>query len=143
MAASEARSAQGTYFSTGDGASPENFEELAEVVSIGGPNETADEIDVTHLRSDLGYREFVQSFKDGGELPLELNFIPGNSTQQNMDADFTSGTRKNRRITYPDGSYHSFFGWVKARGNSQTAVGNKLSRTYTVRIVGPVTLTEA
>ena len=143
MPATEARSAQNTYFSTGDGASPEVFTELAEVVSIGGPNETADEIDATHLRSPSGYREFIQSFKDGGELPLELNFVPGSATQQAMDADFASGTTKNRQITYPDGSYHSFAGWVKARGNSNTAVGSKLTRMYTVRIVGPVTLTAA
>lgn len=143
MAASEATSAQGTYFSTGDGASPEVFTELAEVVNIGGPNETADEIDVTHLRSTGGYREFIQSFKDGGELSLELNFVPGNATQQAMDADFASGATKNRKITYPDGSYHSFAGWVKARGNSSTNVGSKLSRMYTVRIVGPVELTPA
>ncbi|HEX8030274.1 MAG TPA: phage tail tube protein [Vicinamibacterales bacterium] len=140
---SDARSAQNTYFSTGDGASPEQFGELSEVVSIGGPNETADEIDVTHLRSQGGYREFIQSFKDGGELPLNLNFIPGDTSQQAMDADFASGTTKNRRITYPDGSYDSFAGWVKARGNSEIAVGSKLARTYTVRIVGPVVLTPA
>lgn len=143
MAASQARSAQGTYFSTGDGTSPEQFTELSEVVSIGGPDEQADEIDVTHLRSEGGYREFIQSFKDGGELPLVMNFIPSSTSQQALDADFTSGTTKNRRITYPDGSYHSFAGWVKRRANEEIAVGNKLGRAYTIRIVGPVSFTAA
>src|SRR6185436_4037195 len=134
---SEAQSAQNTYFSTGNGASPEVFSELSEVVSIGGPQEKADEIDVTHLRSPSGYREFIQSFKDGGEVPLELNFLPGDTSQQNLRADFASGTTKNRRITYPDGSHSDFAGWVKAVGNSSTQVGSKLGMMATIRIVGP------
>lgn len=140
---SEATSAQDTYFLTGDGTSPEQFTELAEVISIGGPSESADEIDVTHLRSAGGYREFIASFKDGGEFTLECNFIPGNTTQQAMDADFQSGNKKNRRITYPDGSYHSFLAWVKGRANSDTSVGNKLTVQYTVRVSGQVSLTAA
>lgn len=139
----EAMSAQNTYFSTGDGNSPEVFTELAEVKNIGGPDEKADELEATHLRSPSGYREFLQSFKDGGELTIEANFLPGDTTQQAMAADFASGTTKNRRITYPDGSYNSFAGWVKAKGNSGTQVGSVLGRMFTVRISGPVTLTEA
>ncbi len=139
----EAMSAQGAYFATGDGASPEVFTEFQEAKVIGGPNETADELEATHLRSPSGYREFLQSFKDGGEITIEANFIPGDATQVAMDADFTSGTTKNRRIYYPDGSYNSFAGWVKGRGNTNTGVNQILTRTYTVRVSGPVTLTEA
>ncbi len=140
----EAESAQGTFIETGDGASPENFSELAEVSNIGGPNEKADEIDATHLRSPEGYKEFIPSFKDGGEIPLTLNYIAGSTTQSALRAEFnqTPPPTKNRRITWPDGSTTSFAGWVKARGAS-AQVGSKISSMVTLRGVGAVTLDES
>lgn len=118
MATTEARSAQNTYIETGDGASPETFTELAEVKSIGGPNESQEELDATHLRSTGGYREFVPSFKDGGEIPMVLNFIPGNTTQQALRTEFATNPSptKNRRITFPDGTTCTFAAWVKSIG---------------------------
>lgn len=145
MATTEAMSAQNTYISTGNGASPEVFTEIAEVVSIGGPNEKADEIEATHLRSPGGYREFIQSFKDGGEVPLELNFIPNNATQDSstgLRSEFASGATKNRKITFPDGTTCIFAAWVKAIG-TPIQVGNKLSLNVTIRVVGPTDWDEA
>lgn len=139
---SNATSSQGVYFGTSDGASPETFEELAEVVSIGGPNESADEIDVTHQRSAGGYREFIQSFKDGGEFSMDLNFVGASISQQNIRSDFASGETKRRRIYYPDGSYSTFLAWVKGVGNT-SSVGNKVAMTVNVRVSGPVVLTPA
>jgi hypothetical protein len=135
---SDAISAQNTYFSNGDGASPEVFTELAEVVSIGGPNETSEEIDVTHLRSTGGYREFIQSFKDGGEIPMELNMINANTTQQSLRTDFQAGTVRNRRITFPDGTTCTFSAFVKGIG-AGAQVGSKLSSSVTMRVVGETT----
>lgn len=142
---SEARSAQGTFISKGDGTSPEQFEEIAEVVSIGGPNETSDEIETTHLRSPGGYREFLQSFKDGGECPLVLNFIPNDETQDSqtgLRSEFQTGAQKNYRITFPDGTTCTFLAFVKAVGTA-IAVGDKLSLNVTLRIIGATAWDEA
>lgn len=139
-------SSQGTFISTGDGASPENFTELAEVVSIGGPNETSEELDFTHLRSPGAYREFKQSFKDGGELPLTLNFIPGSASQNSIGgirADYAANpqTVRNRKITYPDGTTCTFQSFVKGVG-STASVGAKLELNVALRISGATTWTE-
>lgn len=141
---SEAMSAQNTYISKGTQTSPPVYTEISEVKNIGGPNESADEIDVTHLRSPGGYREFLQSFKDGGELPLELNFLPIDNTQdavQGLRSEFASGEVKPYQITYPDGSTCTFDAWVKSIGNS-AQVGEALMLNVTLRIVGPTTWSE-
>ena len=143
---SEAMSAQGTYISKGNGTSPETYTEIAEVVSIGGPNETSEEIDVTHLRSPGAYREFIQSFKDGGELPLELNFIPSNATQDSVTgirADYQANPQpiKNWQITYPEGTTCSFAAFVK-NVSAPASVGAKLALNVTLRIVGAVAWAE-
>ena len=49
--------------------------EVAGLTSIGGLELSADTIDVTTLASD-GYREFIGSLKDGGEVSLEGYFEP-------------------------------------------------------------------
>ncbi len=142
---SDAMSAQGTYISKGNGASPEVFTEIAEVATIGGPNETSDEIEVTHLRTVGGYREYLQSFKDGGELPLTLNFIPNNATQDSLTglrSEFQSGAVKNYRITYPDTSTCIFAAYVKSIG-SPANVGDKLSMECALRITGATVWDEA
>lgn len=142
---SDAMSSQGTYISTLDETvSPPQYVELAEVTNIGGPRETSEELDVTHLRSPGAYREFIQSFKDGGELPLTLNFLPSNATQNAYRADFEANPQpvRTRRITWPDGATDTFLCFVKAVGR-QAQVGQKLTLDITLRISGKVTSTEA
>jgi predicted secreted protein len=138
----DATSSQDTYISVGDSASPNTFTEIAEVKSIGGPNEDSEELDATHLRSTGGYREFLQSFKDGGELPCNCNYLPGNATHQTIRTLFQSGATRGWKITYPDTSYVTFDGYVKAVG-STAAVGAILEGSFTIRISGAVTLVEA
>lgn len=142
---SDAMSSQGTYISTlVDGSSPAQWIELAEVTNIGGPRETSEELDVTHLRSPGAYREFIQSFKDGGELPLTLNFLPSNATQNAYRADFEADPQpvRTRRITWPDGGTDTFSSFVKGVGR-QAQVGQKLTLDITLRISGPVASVEA
>lgn len=140
----EAMSSQGAYIETSDDGSPAQWTELAHVTNIGGPRETSEELDVTHLRSPGAYREFIQSFKDGGELPLTLNFLPSNSTQNAYRADFEADPQpvRTRRITWPDGSTDSFRCFVKSVGRS-AQVGQKLVLELTLRVSGPVTSIEA
>lgn len=136
---SDAMSTQGTYIATSEGGSPEVFGELAEVKNIGGPNETSEELDVTHLRSPGAYKEYIQSFKDGGELPLTMNFVSGSASQVALMADYEANpqTIRRRKITYPDGSSCVFSSFVKAR-NTPVAVGAVLELQVTLRITGAV-----
>ncbi len=139
---SDAISAQGTYFGTlsdtpGSPIGDSDYGELAEVVTIGGPNRTSEEIDVTHLRSVGGYREFIRGFKDGGELPMELNYVPGSISQAAILAEFESGVVRSRRLFYPDGATSTFNAFVK--GSAQSAnTGAKLPLNVTFRVVGPI-----
>lgn len=61
-----------------------NGVEVANVKSIAGPDgREAEEIDFTHLRSDGGYRELRQGFKDPGTITLNLHFDPTHPTHAN------------------------------------------------------------
>ena len=65
---SKATRALGTTLSKGEQA-------IGGLTSIGGIEITADEIDVTTLDSDGGYKEFIGGFKDAGKLLLKVSLI--------------------------------------------------------------------
>lgn len=138
---SNATSSQNTYIERGVG-SPLVFTEIAEVTSINGPTDAAEEIDVTHLRSTSGYREFIQSFKDAGEVPLEVNFLPNDATQDELTglrAAYVAGDVDTYRINYPvAGKTCTFQAFVKTFPTS-AVVGEKLSASVTLRITGAPT----
>jgi hypothetical protein len=143
---SDAFSAQQSYISVGDAASPNTYTEIAEVKNIGGPNESSDEIQVTHLRSPSNYHEFLQSFKDGGEIPCVANYIPSNATHASgasgLRGLFASGENRGWKITLADGTLLYFDGYVKALG-TPIQVGNAVELNFTIRVTGPVTADEA
>ena len=71
------------------------------LTSIGGIEITADEIDVTTLDSDGGYREFIGAFKDAGEVPIEGFFDSDNEGQLAMQTSLDSGLAEDYKIEFP------------------------------------------
>lgn len=70
---------QGAAFFLGDAAGT-TFAAVADIVSISGPSMARETIDVTTLDSAGAGREFIASFIDGGEVTLELNWLPEHAT---------------------------------------------------------------
>lgn len=69
--------------------------------SISGIEASAENIDVTDLSNSTGYREFLPSFKDGGEVNLE-GFFDGDDDGQDALYDlFVSGGSDTFVITFP------------------------------------------
>lgn len=135
---SDALSSQGTYISFGDAASPNTFTEVGEVASISGPTPDSEEIDVTHLRSTGGFREYLQSFKDGGEISCTANYLPGNATQDGatgVRSLFLSSAIRGWKITLPDATDIQFDAYVKSVGMT-ASVGAKLEFTFVLRVTG-------
>ncbi|MDK1103953.1 MAG: phage tail tube protein [Actinomycetota bacterium] len=65
---------------------------IAEVVSITGPGVSRDTIEKTHLTSDGMAREFIPGLIDGGDVTVELNFLPDDTTQALIFSDMISTT---------------------------------------------------
>lgn len=87
---------------------PGTYAEVAQVQSIGSIDITADETEVTTLDNTSGFREFLQTFKDAGELPLTLVWDPelpshGPATGGLWDL-FISGTTTRCRSVSPERS---------------------------------------
>ncbi len=138
---SEAISAQGTTLEVAfsDG-SPDDFSLIPEVRSIGGPSDKAEEIDVTHLGSTGGRREFIQGFKDSDDCAVEMNYVPANTIQSDFLDLYASGDKKGYKVTWPDGATLEFTAFIKGRGRP-VQVGNAIVITATLRITGDIDFT--
>jgi len=111
---------------------------LAEVTSITGPGMTREQIDVTSLDSDGGYREFIAGFRDGGTVTLNMNFTA--STFALILADFDSDVLQSYEIILPDAALTSldFMGLVTELPLS-IPTDDKVTVDVTIKISGRVT----
>jgi hypothetical protein len=82
--ASQARSAYGTIFKIGN-------DEIPEVVSIEGLGSRADTVD-TSAMDGSGYSSEVTTIKRNNPITLTVNYIPGNSIQDSLKAQYDAGS---------------------------------------------------
>ncbi len=100
MAASEAKIGYQTHLQVNDGS--DNYENIAEVVSISGLNLSRDTVEKTHLLSDDNAKEFIGGVVDGGELTFEVNYLPTNTSQQGLITKlYEEGTTHTFQIALP------------------------------------------
>lgn len=131
---SKAIAAQGTVFKW-------NGNEVGEVVSISGPSEKADILDVTSLNST--YHEFIASLCDAGEISLDCNFTPDASEAQiAMYDDFQEHAERPWVIEMPDGTSLSGNGIISSWSMKFT-LKDAISVSIGIKITGAVTLTPA
>jgi predicted secreted protein len=120
-------------------ASAPTFSAIAEVNSIDGPNKSRETIDVTSLDSTGGYREFIASFRDAGQVSLEMNFTRDGYAA--MNDDFETETAIDYQIVLPDtgATTLEFSAFVVDLG-SAIPLDDKVTASVTLKITGQVTL---
>lgn len=138
---SNADGAYGTKLLVGDGAGSEAFTALAEVRNISGPATKVDTVDVTPHSTSTPWRHFVPTLIDGGEVTLDINFLPDATDQQALRTDMLARTKRNFRIewpTTPTAHRASFAAYVTGHSPAAPHDG-ALSASVTLKITGAVT----
>lgn len=141
----EADIGYGTLFQTADSNSPGAWTIMAEVTNITPPNRSRDSIDASHEQSPDEYREFIPGMKDGGEVTLEMNFIPGGTSLAAISAEYDlvgQAAVKLRRITFRDGSYCQFYAFITG-DEPEAPLDDKMAMTATFKVTGKPTYTQA
>lgn len=75
-----AKWAFGAQIQIGNGATPESFTTVAEVLDISGPDLTRDTEDVTPHDAEDGYEELIATLRRTGEVTFDVNFVPSHPT---------------------------------------------------------------
>lgn len=146
MAATNALIGYGVHLARGDGASPEVFTNLAEVIDLSAPSMTKDSVEATHTDSPDSFREFIPGLKDGGEFTAVCNFLPSNATQDNTSGgalnDFINETTtRNWRISFPGSPTVTWtFKAVITGYEAVTPIDDRMTLNLTFKVAGAPTI---
>ncbi len=146
--ASNAIAAYGSLFKRGasdSGTTPQTYVTVGEVKNMSGPGREVSTLDVTtHSSAAQGpYREFIPSLIDAGEIEIEMNYVPTDSTHQGLQADLLNRTKRDFRITTaPNAAGASqnidFVGYVTGMPH-EFPTDEVMSASVKIKISGPVT----
>jgi len=139
MTASKAISSHPTMIDIGDGAEPEVFTKIGDVMGFQGPGGSAKVIDSTHLESTA--KEKRMGLMDEGQFAMDIAYA--DDAGQKAARDARSAQRlANFKVEFSDGSSAAFTGFV-LEFSVNGAVDDIVKGKITVEISGPVTWTDA
>ena len=117
--------------------------EIAELTNINGLDLDSDEIDVTNHQSPGGYEEIIQSIRRTGVVTLEGNFVPGDTGQADLMADYLSGVRSAYTIDFSGAGLSAewnFDAYVKKAPSTEAPVDGKIPFSAELRVTGEPSL---
>lgn len=120
--------------------SPETWQDVAQIRSIGAISMTSDEIETSTL-DDLGdFRSFLQGFRDAGEMPVEVIWDPALTSHgpgtYGLYGLFSSGLNIVMRQTVPVSPLHYVFiqGFIRDFELPTYTVDDPIASTATIRL---------
>ena len=134
MPASASVNGYGTVFAYESAASV--FTPLAEVLSVTPPSLNVETAETTHMGSDDGYREYIATLKDGGEVTVNLNYVEASATL--LQTLINAGV-ETFRITFPGSSTFTFVGIPTAFAFDDVVIDDKIAMSLTIKVTGKPT----
>ena len=119
-----------------------NAKTIGSLTSIGEITPDSEELDATTLDSQGGYREFLQGFKDSGEVTLSGYYDKADAGQQESITGYGTGDVDPVVITFPNSAGGATFNaYVKSFTIGSADVDGIVGFGATLRISGAVTTT--
>ena len=141
--AGDGTAAFGTLLQMGNGATPEIWTTIAEVTNIGGPSLSQEAVDVTSHSSAGAFREKVGGLLDGGEISLDINFVPTGATHKEAVGgllyNYTARSVNNYKLLFVDTTYWIVPALVTGFTPDMSIEG-KLGAAVTLTVSGEPTL---
>lgn len=116
---------------------------VGKLTSVGEIQPESEEMDVTTLESEDGYREYIQGLRDAGEVEISGYHDRGDAGQKALRNAFDSGALCPFEVSFPDGAKVNFTAFVKGYRVGAAEVDGAIGFGATLRISGAVSMTEA
>lgn len=120
---------------------------IGNIISVGGPNQSRDAVDISTMDSTEKWREFIGGILDAGEVTVDLNYDGAAAgTANDLDAIKTNATQY-WRITFNDHttetnkSYFQCDGIVTGLGHA-IPFDDKVTQSLTLKLSGKPTFTD-
>jgi hypothetical protein len=134
----------GILIKAGDGAIPEVFTTVAEIVTLKPPQISRNEIDVsTH---NAGEDAKILGMLRKGQVTGTLNWVPTDATQSSVSpgmlSDILTNLKRNWRITFPPNGFPhwTFAGRVQLFDPQEVGVDAALQVAFAMTIDGAITM---
>lgn len=130
----------GTKLKLGDGASPEVFAEIGEIVDGPEDSDSAELVEVTNHQSAGSRREYIGGLIDGGEITFTVNYDPDGATH-----DRTTGLQayvrqtKNFRLEEPGNTLGYEFAAIITNVSKSYPVASAMQMQVTLKKTGALT----
>ena len=111
---------------------------VGRLTSVGEIAPEAEEVDVTTLESTGGYREYMQGFRDAGEIAVSGFHQAGDAGQAALRAAFDSGEAGSVEVLFSDGTTVSFSAFVKSCSLGAAEVDGAVGFSAVLRLSGVV-----
>lgn len=116
---------------------------IANVRSISGPTQSAGDIDVSHLGTSGGYREYLPSFRDGGTVTFEVFYDPSENSHLTMAGGlprhFNEQDTDTWTLTLSSGDAIEFDARVSELSGPNVSVDDAATMSVTLKVSGAVT----
>ena len=116
---------------------------VGRLTSVGEISPDSEELDVTTLDSEGGYREFLQGYRDSGTVELTGFHEKGDAGQAALRAAYDGGAAGSVQVDFPDGTVGSFRAFVKGYTLGAAEVDGAVGFGAVLRVTGAVTVKEA
>ena len=104
------------------------------------PERSADTIETTVLDSSTGYRDFIQGFKDGGDVEIEGFYDSSYTGLTTVDTAYENGTQDTYIITFPSGMGSPTFTLTgiitKLASPGEANTDDPVAFSMTVKVIG-------
>ncbi len=127
------------------GTSPMTFSEIAEVTNIPGFGALSDLVEVTHLQSPNGAKEYISGLDDGVELAITANLRLDHASHDpdtGLISDQFAKRRRTFKLSHPEwGGYFRFTALVRGFTVDLTPNAAQVVN-FTLKITGGIDWTE-
>ena len=113
---------------------------VGRLTSVGEITPDSEEIDVTTLDSEGGCREFLQGYRDSGEVELAGYHEKNDAGQAALRSAYAAGTPGEVEVVFPDGTSAAFQAYVKRHTLGAAEVDGAVGFGAVLRITGAVTV---
>lgn len=102
----------GIQFKRGNGADPQVFTTIGNLVDVTPPTKTRETKDATHHGVANRIRKVIAGLRDLGEATIVLHFDPGGTAEDDLNDDFMSDVPVDYKIVYPNAEEDPFTAFV-------------------------------
>jgi predicted secreted protein len=117
---------------------------VGNIISIGGPNQTRDPIDISTMDSTSKFREFIPGMIDPGEITFECNYDGTAAGTANTLNTWKTNTANTWTVTFNNNGTTSSWacsGFMTALGHA-IPFDDKVTQSVTVKCTGVPTYTD-